>query len=150
MSAKVSIYEVCSSIERSVAKLTDQICSTGGKAIIYSAIEERLASLDSSLWTLGRDSFIPHDYAESEIAEHTPILLTSNLETAKNVRKTVILIDAENITEFFENKEKIASFTHVENPEIAQIESALASYPDLAVWAEDKSGKWMRKNILSD
>lgn len=146
MPAQISIYEVNSSIERSVAKLMNKFCDNEMRAVIYSSVEERIISLNDLLWTLGKDSFIPHDFAESSYAAYNPILLTADIEKAKELLDTVILIDAENIEEFINIKERIIIFIHLDNPEVNELYKQLSNYPK-KIWTEDINGRWHEKII---
>lgn len=140
----VSVYEVSSSVERAVSKLVEKLCTQKIHAVIFSTMEDRLSSLDTTLWTLGKDSFMPHDFADSDIAEHSPILLTSDIELAQKNFDTAILLEADFIEKFFENKKKIALFIHKDNPEIESSMDRLKSIP-YKIWLETNSGKWVEK-----
>lgn len=145
--SEVSVYEVSSSVERAVSKLVEKLCNQNIHAIIFSTIEDRLSSLDTALWTLGKDSFLPHDFADSDTAEHSPILLTSDITLAKKFFDTAILLDADFIEEFFESKKKIAFFIHKDNPEIESSMKKIGSIQH-KIWTETNSGKWVEKSSL--
>lgn len=142
MSYQISLYIVSSSIERAVFKMAGKLSDLGVKAAIYSNIPERISSLDSILWTLGKDAFIPHDFVGSETAEHCKILLTHNQEEAIESAKTIILIDTDPIDIFLKNKDKLLIFIHKDNPDINSFMEYSSKFPNRKIWYEDGSGKW--------
>lgn len=50
--------------------------------IILTANEQQLRSLDDEIWTFSATDFLPHVSIEHELAESTPIILTTHFSAA--------------------------------------------------------------------
>jgi DNA polymerase-3 subunit chi len=50
--------------------------SAGKTVLAYAGDADRLARFDAALWTFSALDFLPHVYADSPLAAHTPVLLT--------------------------------------------------------------------------
>jgi len=54
-----------------------------GKTVLaYAREPDRLARFDAALWTFSALDFLPHVYADSPLADSTPIVLTLSAEPA--------------------------------------------------------------------
>jgi DNA polymerase-3 subunit chi len=53
-----------------------------GQPLVVLAEPPRLRALDDQLWTFSPLDFVPHCMADSALASQTPVVLTSNLDTA--------------------------------------------------------------------
>ena len=49
------------------------------RVLLYSRDADRLARLDTALWTFSALDFVPHVAADSPLADRTPVLLTGTL-----------------------------------------------------------------------
>lgn len=56
--------------------------AAGNRAVVYTCDAERLARLDSVLWTFSALDFVPHVYVDSPLAPNTPVLLALDSDTA--------------------------------------------------------------------
>ena len=67
--------------------------SRGGWTVVIQCDgEEQLAKLDNLLWTFSDQEFLPHVRAADPLAEHTPIILTSQAQdTVPQHRQLVTL-----------------------------------------------------------
>lgn len=50
--------------------------------LVYARDAARLARFDAALWIFSALDFLPHVYADSPLAEHTPVLLTLDAHAA--------------------------------------------------------------------
>jgi DNA polymerase III subunit chi len=50
------------------------------RVLVYARDADRLARLDTALWTFSALDFVPHVYAGSPLAVRTPVLLTPSLD----------------------------------------------------------------------
>src|SRR5512134_1496434 len=64
----------------------------GWRAVVQAASEERVAALDTLLWTYGEESFLPHGTARDGRAAAQPIYLTTSDENP-NAAQIRFLVD---------------------------------------------------------
>ncbi len=57
--------------------------------LVYARDADRLARFDTALWTFSALDFVPHVYADSPLAMHTPVWLT--LAAGGGARRDVLL-----------------------------------------------------------
>ena len=73
----VGFYHLTTSpLERTLPRLLEKVLEGRKRAVVLCGSEERLSFLNSSLWTLGKASFIPHGSAAEGSAADQPIWLT--------------------------------------------------------------------------
>ena len=56
--------------------------AAGKRAVVYTRNADRLAQMDSVLWTFSALDFVPHVYVDSPLAAATPVLLASDADCA--------------------------------------------------------------------
>ena len=56
--------------------------AAGKRAVVYTRNADRLAQMDSVLWTFSALDFVPHVYVDSPLAAATPVLLTGDADCA--------------------------------------------------------------------
>jgi DNA polymerase III subunit chi len=72
----------------------------GGKTVLaFSRDAQRLARLDSALWTFSALDFLPHVYADSELADRTPVWLSMDA-LPDRARDVLLLMDDEAAPDF--------------------------------------------------
>jgi DNA polymerase III subunit chi len=86
-------------------RVTRKARASGQRLVVYARSAERLAQYDNSLWTFSALDFLPHVYAESPLAEATPIVLTLQLPAAP-ASDVLLTLDDEITDEFIENVER--------------------------------------------
>ncbi|MBI1384206.1 MAG: DNA polymerase III subunit chi [Rhizobiales bacterium] len=64
-------------LERVLPMLLERTLARGWKAVVQAGSPERVAALDSHLWTYENSSFLPHGRSGEPNAGHQPILLTA-------------------------------------------------------------------------
>jgi len=57
-------------------RVTRKARAAGKRLVVYSSDAGQLAQFDAALWTFSALDFLPHVYADSALAEATPVLLT--------------------------------------------------------------------------
>lgn len=80
--------------------------------LIHSTDAQRLARLDSALWTFSALDFLPHVYADSELAPRTPVWLSlsAGADGPQARRDVLILMNDEPVPQF---EEWFAGFSRV-------------------------------------
>ncbi|XBQ16014.1 MAG: DNA polymerase III subunit chi [Oceanicaulis sp.] len=63
------------SVDEALPALLSKLLARGGRALVVSPEDTRLASLDQSLWTFAEDSFLPHGQAGGPHDADQPVLL---------------------------------------------------------------------------
>lgn len=82
--AEVLFYHLTQTpLERTLPDLLEKSLQRGWRVLVKGGNAERLAFLDTTLWTYRDDSFLPHGMA-GEGAEHQPIYLTTGDEEPNN------------------------------------------------------------------
>jgi len=91
--SEIGFYHLTTSpLERALPRLLEKILEAKKRAVIICGSEERLDFLNTSLWTLGKLSFIPHGSAKEGFPEDQPIWLTLNDENP-NGSEFIVLTD---------------------------------------------------------
>ena len=73
-------------------ELLEKTLQRGWKAIVRSAVAERIEQLDGWLWSYREDSFLPHAPADEPNAARQPILLTTGTDRL-NAADALFLVD---------------------------------------------------------
>jgi DNA polymerase-3 subunit chi len=82
--AEVVFYHLTQTpLERTLPDLLEKSLQRGWRVLVKGGNAERLALLDTTLWTYRDDSFLPHGMAEEDAA-HQPIYLTTSEEEPNN------------------------------------------------------------------
>ncbi len=79
-------------LERALPKLLEKALSQGLRAVVLAGSEERVAALDTALWTYEQLSFLPHGTARDGEAAAQPIYLTTEDENP-NAARLLVLTD---------------------------------------------------------
>jgi len=67
--------------------------------LVFSSDAQRLSRVDSALWTFSALDFLPHVYADSELADRTPVWLSLNAPLP-SVRDVLVLLDEQVAPDF--------------------------------------------------
>ena len=91
--AEVRFYHLTQlPLERVLPTMLERTLERGMKAVVRGGHAERLAFLDTHLWTYGDGSFLAHGTAADGEGERQPIWLTEGTDVP-NGAKTLFLID---------------------------------------------------------
>ena len=105
----------------------------GGRSVLaFSRDAQRLARLDSALWTFSALDFLPHVYADSELADHTPVWL-SMTQLADRERDVLLLLDDEAAPDFerwFERFERVIEIVSNEDDDRVHARARFKAYRD--------------------
>ncbi len=79
-------------LDQALPELLERTLARGWRALVRSPVQDRLDQLDTLLWTVRDDGFLPHGLAEEPHADRQPVLLASG-ETNPNKAQALFLID---------------------------------------------------------
>lgn len=68
--------------------------AAGKTVVAWTADAERLARLDTALWTFSALDFLPHVYSDSPLASETPVLLARDAARLPQADVLLLLDDA--------------------------------------------------------
>jgi len=94
MSFEVNFYQYDEELIKSLAPLLIKILDEKKNAIIFCGDEKKMAAIDASLWSYGRNKFIPHVLTSDKGFDMTrqPAIIT-NCEENPNNSQHLILTD---------------------------------------------------------
>ena len=134
-----------SSLEQALPRLLEKILDTQKRAIIYGATAERVDSLNTTLWTYGRGSFIPHGTHKEGNAEDQPVWLTTQDENPNNAT-FLLVIENQSLPHLDPYERCLILF---DGNDDAAVKDARATWKTLkdeghsvTYWAQDKDGRW--------
>lgn len=137
------------SIEATLPTLLEKSLERGWKVVVQGGSEERVAALDSLLWTYRDDSFLPHGPANDRDAPEYPIVLTASDEPidAAQVR---FLIDGAMLPQDVEGYERLVVLFDGSDEEAVQgareqWREARERGLEATYWQQDPRGRWERK-----
>ena len=79
-------------LEKALPRLLEKVVEGGRRALVMAGSPERIAWLDSALWTYDPASFLPHGTERDGRPERQPIYLTVKSENP-NAADVLVLID---------------------------------------------------------
>jgi len=103
---------------------------SGKTVLVFSRDAQRLARFDAVLWTFSALDFLPHVYADSELAEHTPVWLSMSAVEGRE-RDVLLLQDDEAAPEFerwFERFERVIEIVSCEDEDRARARARFKAY----------------------
>ena len=81
-----------SALEPALGRLLEKVLASGQRAVVQASSAERVEALNRALWTVGRDSFLPHGSRQDGHAEEQPVFLTHKADYP-NGAKVLVLVD---------------------------------------------------------
>jgi DNA polymerase-3 subunit chi len=105
---------------------------SGRSVLAFSRDAQRLARLDSALWTFSALDFLPHVYADSELADRTPVWL-SMTQLADRERDVLLLLDEQVAPDFerwFERFERVIEIVSNDADDRARARARFKAYRD--------------------
>ena len=120
----------------------------GWRAAVQAASEERVAALDTLLWTYRDEGFLPHGTARDGRASSQPIYLTAD-EDNPNEAQVRFLVDGATLADpspylrvayVFDGRDQGAVDQARQAWQDAKLRGDAVSY-----WQQDPSGRWQEK-----
>ena len=152
--AEVFFYHLeRAALETVLPGLLEKTLERGWKALVRAGSEDRVAALDSHLWTYREESFLAHGQAREPHAAEQPILLTT-ADTNPNNAEALFLVDgtepanwsapemakAARIVLIFDGRDPQALDAARE-----QWKQAKANGHEVTYWQQAASGKWEKR-----
>jgi DNA polymerase-3 subunit chi len=79
-------------LEQVLPELLEKTLQRGWRAVVKGGSDERVAQLNSELWSYGRASFLPHGTREDGFSDKQPVYLTTGDERPNNA-ELLFLVD---------------------------------------------------------
>jgi DNA polymerase-3 subunit chi len=146
--AEVLFYHLESqSLETVLPSLLEKTLERGWKAVVEVGSEERLAALESHLWTYRDDSFLPHGQQGAGHETRQPILLTTTAENGNGAEVRFFVDRA--VPQGADGYTRIVfMFSGHDADAVTEAREAwkrLRDGADVTYWQQDQSGRWSRK-----
>ena len=82
-------------LEPALGRLLERVLASGQRAVVVASSPERVEALNRALWTVGRESFLPHGTREDGFAEDQPVFLTDEADFPNGATVLVLVDGAE-------------------------------------------------------
>lgn len=138
------------SLELALPDLLEKSMERGWRAVVRAGSRERAEALNAHLWTYRDDSFLPHGGPGDGPGDRQPVYVTSG-EEAPNEPEILFLVDgAEGSAESFRRFARVIlmfdghdqqAVEHARGDWRAVSEAGLKAI----YWAQDDSGRWVKK-----
>ncbi len=142
----IGFYHLTTSpLERALPRLLEKVLEGHKRAVVLCGSEERLNFLNSSLWTLGKASFIPHGSAADGNAADQPIWLTTQDE---NPNSATFLVQTDGMdSPTLDSYERCLDlFDGNDEEAVAAARGRWKTYKDqgheITYWKQTDSGGW--------
>jgi len=135
-------------LERVLPSLVERTLSRGWRAVVQAGSEERVAALDTLLWTYAEESFLPHGTQRDGHAAAQPVYLTTE-DGNPNGATVRFLVDGAEIRELggyeriaylFDGHDAAAVARAREQWKAAKDAGCEATY-----WQQSPEGRWEKR-----
>ena len=135
-------------LEVVLPSLLEKTLERGWRALVRLGSAERLAAMDTRLWTYSDDSFLPHGTPASPRPEAQPVYLTAGDENP-NGADVLFLADGAQ-AEAFDGFSRVALLFDGADPlALAAARGEWRRVVGLGLkavyWAQDEDGRWLKK-----
>lgn len=143
---EIGFYHLTTSpLERALPRLLEKILESKKRAVVLCASETRLDFLNSSLWTTGKLSFIPHGSAKEGFEKDQPVWLTT-LDENPNGAQFLILTEGVLSPSLASYERCLDLFDGNDEDEVLKARERWKSYKDqghtVTYWKQKDSGAW--------
>jgi DNA polymerase III subunit chi len=152
--AEVLFYHLeRAALEDVLPGLLEKTRERGWKALVRASSDERVAALDSHLWTYREESFLPHGLLRDPNPSEQPILLTA-APGNPNAAEVLFFVDGASTDDW--SASEIAAAARVvlifDGRDPAALEAARDHWKqakafnhDVTYWQQAASGKWEKR-----
>ncbi|MGB8275441.1 MAG: DNA polymerase III subunit chi [Alphaproteobacteria bacterium] len=135
-------------LERALPKLLEKVLQSGARAVVMVGSEERLAALDTALWTFDPNSFLAHGTSRDGRPHEQPIFLTTGDENP-NRASVLVLADGARSQRMADYEKCLEIFDGNDAEAVAAGRERWRAYREagfaLTYWQQDDSGRWQRR-----
>lgn len=145
---EVSFYHLTRSpLDRALPRLLEKVYASGQRVLVRGGDPERLELLNRTLWTYGKDSFLPHGVKSDGFADQQPIYLTTGLENP-NHAVILVLVDGADAPDLAAYPRCLELF---DGADVDALERARAHWREVVAqghraiyWQENERGGWAK------
>jgi DNA polymerase III subunit chi len=128
--------------------LVERTLEKGWRAVVQTAVKERVEAIDALLWTYNPDSFLAHGTKADPHSEHQPVYLTDGQENP-NGAACRFLIEGADIDDITGYTRLVYLFDGNEQAALvgarAQWKAAKAKGATVTYWQQTAKGGWEKK-----
>ena len=135
-------------LEEVLPRLLERTVESGRRAVVLCGTPERMAHLDTHLWTYAKGSFLPHGTRADGNPDKQPVWLTDVAENP-NGAGLLFLVDGAEIDDFA-GWTRISEIFDGNDDDAVQAardrwKRAKAAGCKLAYWQQSEAGRWEKK-----
>lgn len=135
-------------VDEALPELFTKLLSRGGRALVISPEEGRLAALDEHLWTYRDDSFLPHGRAGQPQAEDQPVLLAGAPDNL-NRASMLFCLDGADPGDLSQWERVIVMFEASDETALARARALWSVHKDSNIarsyWKQNEQGRWEKQ-----
>ena len=135
-------------LERVLPPLVERTLARGWRAVVQAGSEERVAALDTLLWTYDDESFLPHGTQRDGHAAEQPVYLTAG-EANPNGATVRFLVDGAEIGELAGYQRIVYLFDGHDADAVArarvQWKAAKDAGCEATYWQQSPEGRWEKR-----
>lgn len=134
-------------LERALPVLVAKVLASGARAVIKLGSDERVAQIDSALWTYDPNSFLPHGTARDGRPQDQPVWITTDDENP-NAADVLILADGATSGHVADFAKCLEVFDGNDAEAVANARERWRVYKaashQITYWRQDAGGRWQR------
>jgi DNA polymerase-3 subunit chi len=135
-------------LERVLPSLVERTLARGWRAVVQAGSEERVAALDTLLWTYDEAGFLPHGTQRDGHAAEQPVYLTAG-EGNANGATVRFLVDGAEIGDFGGYQRIVYLFDGHDAEAVArareQWKAAKDAGCEATYWQQSAEGRWEKR-----
>jgi DNA polymerase-3 subunit chi len=135
-------------LERVLPALVERTLARGWRAVVQAGSEERVAALDTLLWTYAEESFLPHGTRRDGNAAQQPVYLTTE-DDNPNGATVRFLVDGAEIGEPSGYQRVVYLFDGRDAAAVArareQWKAARDAGCETTYWQQSPEGRWEKR-----
>lgn len=149
--AEISFYQLKRQpVERALYALLGKVLKQGGKAVVRLGSEEEADSLDTALWTIDPNSFLPHATEKAKYPERQPVLLTTGAGAPNGAEFAFVVPGgaSEGLDQF---KRAFVLFDGEREAQVKKARETWKAYKnkgaELTYWTQQDNGAWKKQAL---
>ena len=139
MSQEINFYQVDETITKALAPLLIKVLEEKKHAIVFCENATQVKEIDASLWTYGRNKFIPHAMFDDGDFDLQPVLITTQEKNDNNASYLALLGDVS--LDFAKNFSRI--FYFFEEGALAKAKNLAKKFKPTNSYKK-QDGKWVK------